>query len=535
MPLNVVPFLTARPWPVHPSPMEDETLISWMHRLAIANGLTFHGLCAETWEGKKVAGLLLDRDAPAWVLETLSHLAVQPRERVFALTLLALEGRLFTGSTRGRVRWVIPNAMGSVASGGQQFCPQCLAEDKIPHFRLSWRLAFVATCMRHHRTLMSACPACNQPITLNKWVSPGATILDDRSITACRHCGFDLRTCPDEKQENSALPRHVAKLGMALQNRMLQGLGDGWMAVEGHGFIQSHLVLDGIHQILKLIGAKRSGERLAMVIQRKLRIKEPDFLVASWPKGHSYEFLPASVRERMLAIAAWLLKEWPSRFVRTCKEAGVWSNHIQQDRHEATPFWLAKVANEQLKILHAEWRDPGQRREDRDVESYSRLGKLVLSPRLRHRADKIRFIREHPEWDSDLKAMAVAMQQAGFYSPGSSLYSIQLNLPKLIAAAKEPVSFEHTHGLPLAVETVGIPYHHPRGRAFMSIEEEMRVKKALLERQAEGVPITIKGVMAYLKKINGPVYSPGSIYRFLQRIGLKTEGVCPKTPGRITA
>ena len=59
--------------------------------------------------------------------------------------------------------WVIPVGNQARKSFGPAYCPQCLAEDRTPHFRASWRFAFLGVVPRHDLPL-DQCPQCRQPL-----------------------------------------------------------------------------------------------------------------------------------------------------------------------------------------------------------------------------------------------------------------------------------------------------------------------------------------------------------------------------------
>src|SRR5271157_3817199 len=67
-----------------------------------------------------------------------------------------------------------------------QFCALCLAEDRAPYFRRSWRLASRISCFRHGCGLRDRCPGCHGAIA-----SFAQTDLIPHYV--CARCGFDLR------------------------------------------------------------------------------------------------------------------------------------------------------------------------------------------------------------------------------------------------------------------------------------------------------------------------------------------------------
>ena len=521
------------PWPAHPQPHADETMTSWLLRVAEANGIPFQDLCAEGWRGRKVQQTRLDRCPSDCIVEALVRCTGWTVEKIRATTLGALEGRLFQGTLESRTQWVLPSSEGKRPAGHQQFCPECLAEDVKPHYRLGWQLAFATGCPRHgNRPLLDACPFCNRPLDPAHNHAPKKRNQPDHPITVCRHCGRDLREAVGIGTDvERLLPESVDRKGQALQARMLTGLRDGWMRVGGQEGVFACLAFDGIHQIVKALAAKRSAPRLWAVIGKRLGLEGDRLYRMAGVEGCGFETLGVSQRRHLMDLTAWLLDEWPHRFVSVCREAKVWSNHIKQDRLDRTPFWLAKVVESDLKIQHAAWRDPIEKRQKRAVDSYTRLGRLVLSPRLADRARKIHFIREHPELGTDLRALALAMRGAGLYSLGSEPNSIMALLPKMIAAAQAPEDPLLVHGIPLAMQVRDKGYSFPRGRAYLSPDEEDAFMATFWAREKVGIPITAKAVREAMSELLSRPVTESAIYKFLRRKGW----VAPNSPKRKSA
>lgn len=73
------------------------------------------------------------------------------------------------------------------------YCPECLTE--AAYHRLTWHPVSSAACLKHTCQLMSGCPKCHQPVSVNDIVQ-----------LRCCHCYTDLRTaksvalCGDEYQ-----------------------------------------------------------------------------------------------------------------------------------------------------------------------------------------------------------------------------------------------------------------------------------------------------------------------------------------------
>lgn len=165
-------------WPAAVDPQPDELLSSWLHRLAVANGVAPRsfagvlGFCGGMWSAR--LDLRLPEDLAAWLgartgvaSEAISAMVMSDG----ALTPLLLPLR--ETARRSRSTWI-------------QYCALCLADDRAPYFRRSWRLASRISCFRHGCGLRDRCPACRGGI------APFAqTDLIPHQV--CARCGFDLR------------------------------------------------------------------------------------------------------------------------------------------------------------------------------------------------------------------------------------------------------------------------------------------------------------------------------------------------------
>lgn len=165
-------------WPAAVDPQPDELLSSWLHRLAVANGVAPRsfagvlGVCGGMWSAR--LDLRLPEDLAAWLgartgvaSEAISAMVMSDG----ALTPLLLPLR--ETARRSRSTWI-------------QYCALCLANDRVPYFRRSWRLASRISCFRHGCGLRDRCPACRGGI------APFAqTDLIPHQV--CARCGFDLR------------------------------------------------------------------------------------------------------------------------------------------------------------------------------------------------------------------------------------------------------------------------------------------------------------------------------------------------------
>ncbi|MER8817211.1 TniQ family protein [Mesorhizobium sp. M0142] len=186
-------------WPVSVDPLPDELLSSWLHRLALANGIAPRSFAGVLGLSERMWSPRLDLRLPRRVATLLCHQTGRATEEISAMmmsgfAMAALLLPLRDNTHRRRSTWL-------------QYCPQCLAADEAPYFRRQWRLALRASCFAHGCGLRDRCPACRAPIAT----------FDQGEVVAqhyCARCGFDLRAAPKTAVKASArrLERAIADI-----------------------------------------------------------------------------------------------------------------------------------------------------------------------------------------------------------------------------------------------------------------------------------------------------------------------------------
>jgi hypothetical protein len=146
------------PWA--PAPVPDETLPSYVDRLAFELGVTLKVALAllGLWSGSR-------RDLGVYGL----HIAPERRRMVLEVSGLSeatLESMLLTrfdglvGDIQSRLQTprLITSGMWLYVAGSN-VCPECLAERK-GAWDIHWKLPWVFACTRHNRLLHDICPGC---------------------------------------------------------------------------------------------------------------------------------------------------------------------------------------------------------------------------------------------------------------------------------------------------------------------------------------------------------------------------------------
>lgn len=191
--------MTAR-WPVHPAPLPDETLSSWLLRAARANASSLPSWLA-TIEGKYDDATSMDtsENLAFWTrLAEGAGLAGGPTA-VRALTFVDVEGRL---RSHAASRWIL-SINDRVKRPKHGYCAGCLASDHAPYLRRAWRLEWVRWCPVHACRLTWNCGGCGA--MLAPWKRPW-----ERAFTSCWSCGRDLARCaPKGEAAFAVAPRFV--------------------------------------------------------------------------------------------------------------------------------------------------------------------------------------------------------------------------------------------------------------------------------------------------------------------------------------
>lgn len=91
-----------------------------------------------------------------------------------------------------------------------RFCPHCLEQDKIPHFRPEWRLKFWTVCPEHQSKMHDECPECGEHQHTNKVNLKLDAQKNERALQYCLHCNADLtkscaRHCSDKETHDKLI------------------------------------------------------------------------------------------------------------------------------------------------------------------------------------------------------------------------------------------------------------------------------------------------------------------------------------------
>ena len=265
-----------------------------------------------------------------------------------------------------------------------------------------------------------------------------------RGVSRCWACGFDLRRFMDSDWKvRRRRWKYVSLKLLSFQEFLLQSLDRGWGELNGTGPIYSHLIFQGVRQILRILTRPHAVKGF------KAGVLGVESVAPTWLRGlrygggRAFETLGGTARAARLEAVAWVLSEWPSRFVKTCKTGGIGEKFFLETLGRETPYWLWCVVRAELHVLYAPWRNPMISRVAQI--SYGALAQRNLSPRLAAQDLRIDFLRAHPELWGDPHLLALQLKEACLYKPGTGLWAIAKHTKKLLLLAQDPNEWWRRH------------------------------------------------------------------------------------------
>ena len=290
-------MLTGRVWPAHPHPYSGECLSSWLIRCAHANGMKVQTFCVRNFgHERQIWNRDVDRHAPEWLLNTLSEKTATPLADVVKTTMLAFEGRLFTKKhLSGQLRWVLPLSLyhRTFRNFGVQFCPQCLAEDPEPYFRLSWRLAFYTFCPKHHILMHDRYHSCKMPVSYHRAELGKANQIEGEPMDYCWYCAFKLSVAPRVDMVQELCPSFVQ------WNELLDSVDQH--LIDSEAFSYGRMLL--LHQLCRLIVSESLARDLQSYVCELTKQPVLDLVKSRM----AFEHRAIEERHYVIGLALWLV------------------------------------------------------------------------------------------------------------------------------------------------------------------------------------------------------------------------------------
>ena len=323
-------------WPIHPQRLPDELLSSWLVRIAQDLGLKLHTFTRLGLPVFEVWNRDIDKTAQPELLELIAKRTGKTLSEIEQATL-TFENILVSGKIApGRSQWVMPLGIyhRTHRNLGLSFCPTCLNEDEVPYFRRSWRLAFSVICVKHRIKMHDCCPQCGAAVTFFRHDFKDKSDSHPLNMAECYYCNYDLRLVQPTEVKDTTFLNFISNLQSILQTDI---------AYVNNIPIYSFLYFAGIRQLLKLITLDRYGIKLRNAIENQSCI----FMNPFQKNKHqnSIETLPIGVRSDALKLLAWLMQDWPSRFVSTVKKSNLTRSRLERDMGYL-PYWFESVISQ---------------------------------------------------------------------------------------------------------------------------------------------------------------------------------------------
>ncbi len=345
-------------WTYHPVPRSEESLSSWLFRIALGNSSKLHTFCNFVWPGRSIWNRDVDNIADPAILDRVAVGTGVSRDRVHLTTFGSYAGRLY----HERVGHAIQNLILPLGiyhrtrrRAGQQYCPKCLRESD--HFRLTWRLAFMTVCVNHRCRLYDGCPNCGASIAFHRSAEPAR----------CNKCKFKLTSARVVRANPKVVEFENRLIGLLTgQSRCMFG------AVSE---VDSFAIL---RHLCKTVGQRPRGLDLQRYIERKVRTRPKSLMP-------NIDFESRSIDERhaIMALLSWLSDEWPRRILDTCQCIGLWHSWILRDAGGIPNSFRNLIDRELLK---PSYRDSCEaRRRVRSISNSSLVAHHLGRPKLRAR------------------------------------------------------------------------------------------------------------------------------------------------------
>nr|WP_315481921.1 TniQ family protein [uncultured Undibacterium sp.] len=302
-------------WPVHPQPLHDELLSSWMIRIAKSNGFKVHNFYAHFFgKEREIWTRDIDHCAPEWLIHGLAKFTGISSQRISAMGLRGFESFVFERFNEvGVTKFLLPLSVfhRTRRAYGQQYCPICFSEDRVPYLRRSWRLALFVICSKHGVLLEDRCSECNRPVVPHRAdMANRSGFPENTSMARCAFCGASLMR----------VATTVALHDLEMQRHFEHVLSEGFAKINGAVQVYSHLYFEGLRVLM--LGLSKFDTQ---------------------GSGNT-NFERASIENRLVRLrtALELLDHWPDRFLDFCARVKAPYSAFCRDSPQI-PYWLGSV------------------------------------------------------------------------------------------------------------------------------------------------------------------------------------------------
>jgi len=322
-------------WPVRPRPLPDETLSSWLARIAHAQGLSRPEFA------RRAYGVLLERDRrtderlPVEAISIISRMTGVEREQVESMSLAQFEPVLgpMEQIYERMDRWS-PWLLDPMRGPGVPHCPSCLGSDRVAYMRRTWFVAFSVVCSRHRTRLRDRCPYCK--CRIGTW--DGA-----QPLRECPMCGKDYVKDCTKRFVAPDLAGRFSTIDVALTS--------GEVAVKGQGLVPAREYFAVLGHLAEV--AVQLGDFAHHVIAEWYHVPLTQFPYRI--HGEAIASLRASERFRALRVALLLLSDWPEGFSVLLRGSLDSTNSFLSSFVELPEWYVSTVSDAPLRGPCAAW------------------------------------------------------------------------------------------------------------------------------------------------------------------------------------
>lgn len=312
---------------IRPKIQSGESLSSWRQRGGLANGFRWFPTSNSRWAARDPDFLPPDSEID-WLAQEFHVSPSELRQASLDQFAVSLAGGHFAAPL---ARWVLPCARQSSSNGATSgYCPICLKNDETPFFRLAWRLAFVTHCPDHKCQLIQHCPACSSCIWPNSFAERASYTQRGMDLALCMACGNPL------SQAVATLDDHW-EISTILWNALISGV----TPQGGPRGISLQDYFSGLWSLTRFV--RRNLKSLQSILPIPYDF-EP---LPSIHPSVVLERLPATSRKVILSMAFWLLEEWPTRLVDTCRATGLSGKDFNCSEIQ-NPSWFDDAIHEHI-------------------------------------------------------------------------------------------------------------------------------------------------------------------------------------------
>jgi hypothetical protein len=335
LPFEILPFESpvrepARPrvrgderaLPLYVAPLADESLFSWLQRLATRLQVSFHTLASHSFGISDRAGRTVWWHRPhPWTLAKICQRTGVKIARLRSMTFEELQPVYREDEDPARFAG---RRYDSRAPDWRAYrfavCGPCLEGDSVPYLRSLWHIGWLAICPTHGTVLLTRCERCHCGVRIPQLTS-GAPF----SSTTCTRCGESLLA---HRYRLADAP--VARLHDAL----LRGKHTGVTEITGLGAFTWQELVAFVDTLLGTFWTDTMlDERTAILLRYQFETLE-----APRPEMRLYD-----CRHDSLLFLAWLIEGWPSNLGSSIGRDLLWrglSRRRNRLSHHVLPRWV---------------------------------------------------------------------------------------------------------------------------------------------------------------------------------------------------